>query len=198
MRRSTKRRTYGKAAIASALRSARNELVTALGQYSDVEPPEVEAMRRVAANLTNALKAYDIYGMQGKRLRAALVELRELVDQRLAEVMGLVITPEERLLAKHREPTAPILTAATQEEISPAPPAAPKTAKPSPPKKQAPRNATAKSKKVRSGTRSNRKAGSRKTVPAKRSARRRRPAVRSNSGGAVKGKAGDRKTPAHS
>lgn len=103
MRQPTKRRTYGKAAMAQALRSARLELITALGQMSDVEPQEVSAMRRVATDLTNALKAYDTYGMQAKRLRAALEELREQVEARIADVMGLAITPEEKTIARHKK-----------------------------------------------------------------------------------------------
>lgn len=103
MRQPTKRRTYGKAAIASALRCARNELVTALGQYSDIEPPEVSAMRRVATDLTNALKAYDIYGMQGKRLRATLLDLQIQVTDALNDVMGMPITQEEKTIARHKK-----------------------------------------------------------------------------------------------
>ena len=261
MRTSTKRKTYGRSAIAQSLRAAKQDL-------------------------ERAVDAFGTYPVGRKRMWGRILNEIGVVNGMLKEVASWPITPDEKVLAKHNgapqdaslegiitdpnsgESVAGIKVTAFGKStftdkrghylitglkpgkydaklvwgldpitgrkfvtlsgeilppgavaplelnggihISPAPPAVPKTANPSPPKKQAPQKpyrtnpapgmqaTRVAARRVKNGTRSNRKAETRTKVPAQGSPRRRRQTVRSNSGGAVKGKARDRKTPAHS
>ncbi|MDD5700405.1 MAG: hypothetical protein PHU23_00015 [Dehalococcoidales bacterium] len=107
MRNTTKRRTYGRTNIAQALRAAVGVLNSAIEQGKQYETPEVLATRQVIKDLSRAIESYDVYGMKGKRLRAALEKERERLKELLDEVIGLAITPEEKVMAKHRAPVSP-------------------------------------------------------------------------------------------
>ena len=76
MRTSTKRKTYGRTNMAQALRSA-------------------------VADLDRAIEAFDVYSIERKRLRAALVKQKTALQELFIEVAELPITQEEKTIAKH-------------------------------------------------------------------------------------------------
>jgi hypothetical protein len=89
--------------MAQSLRAAVVALNAAIEQCGLDDPPEVLAIRQAIKDMSRAVESYDVYGMQGKRLRAALEDEKQRISDLLNQVVGLPITQEEKVLAKHNK-----------------------------------------------------------------------------------------------
>jgi hypothetical protein len=76
LRTSTKRKTYGRTNCAQALRTA-------------------------VADVDRAIAAFDLYSVERKRIRAAMVKQKESLQELVNDVAGIPITAEEKAVAKH-------------------------------------------------------------------------------------------------
>lgn len=108
MRKPTRRKFYARSAIASELRIAATELQKAIELAG--KPPEESPLSlnlsEVVKVLNRAIENERIYQLGRKRIQAALVREKKAIEQLLAEVKGVPITQDEKLLAKRKVKSA--------------------------------------------------------------------------------------------
>ena len=105
MRQTTRRKYYGRSAIVQALRTAANELGTAIteAEKPPAETPLAAQLRKVARCLDNAIEAEKIYALQRKRVRTHLERERKHIQDLIDEVTGIPVLPDEKVLAKRKQ-----------------------------------------------------------------------------------------------
>lgn len=129
MRQTTRRKTYGRSALAQALRSAVESLKVAIDDNErDPETPLVVHTKEAIAAMGRALYAFDIYGLDRKRMRAALEKIIDQAQELLTQVIALPITQDEKVLAKHSAGAA-VLTPSSPANVNAAPPLVPTSTK---------------------------------------------------------------------
>jgi len=104
MRQTTRKKYYGRSAIAQALRSAAGALTTAIeeAEKPQEESPVAATLRKVVKNLDEALEAEKIYAMNRKRIKYHLERERKNILALIAEVTGVAVLPVEKAAAKRK------------------------------------------------------------------------------------------------
>ena len=105
MRQTTRRKYYGRSAIVQALRSAANELGTAIteAEKPPAETPLAAQLRKVAKCLDNAIEAEKIYMLHRKRVKAHLEREKRHILDLIDEVTGIPVLPDEKVLTKRKK-----------------------------------------------------------------------------------------------
>lgn len=108
MRQVTRSRYYGRSAIAGSLRTSATLLVELANDLpgASKEPPLVRVLRRVVKSLQDAVGAYDIYKVNRRRLRTALLREQRHLTELLALVVAMPVLPEEKVVAKNERAKA--------------------------------------------------------------------------------------------
>jgi hypothetical protein len=88
--------------MAQSLRSAVQELNTLIPELEKESSLEI-LIAKVKTCLQRAIEAHDIYKVNRKRIRTAIEREIDNLNVLLQEVVGLPITPEEKVLAKHNK-----------------------------------------------------------------------------------------------
>ena len=100
MRKTTRKKYYGRSAVVGALRGAATELTETIALVEQEMSTLEESLRRVEKRLEAARKAEECYKLGRKRITAKLNRQKEAVKELVAEVNALPVFPEERLVDK--------------------------------------------------------------------------------------------------
>ncbi len=106
MRKTTRKKYYGRSAIAGSLQSAINSLNTAIKEAGEPQrSPLSDALRQVSSELNTAAKAFEVYGVNKKRLQNELRKELKNLQALLEQVRGMPVLPDEKVIAKHARST---------------------------------------------------------------------------------------------
>ena len=104
MRQATRRKYYGRSAIAQALRTTASELNNAIAEAEKpiAESPLAVQLRKVTKCLDNAIEAEKIYALQRKRVKNHLERERKHIQDLIAEVTNIAVLPDEKAIKKRK------------------------------------------------------------------------------------------------
>lgn len=101
MRKTTRKRYYGRSNVAQSLRLALadlNDAIDAAGK--PVETPLSASLRQVLVQLNHAIEAERVYVLNRKRIRGKLERHKRELEALLDEVMAVPVLPHEKILKK--------------------------------------------------------------------------------------------------
>ena len=99
MRHSTRRKYWGRSAVAQALMSARGSLEKAV-TLAGTETPLEAALKEVVKDLARALEAGKAYQLEHKRLMGKIEREMKAINELIAQVQGMPVTQEEKTAKK--------------------------------------------------------------------------------------------------
>jgi hypothetical protein len=104
MRKTTKRKFWGRSAIVQELRDAVNELNSALieGDKPSADSPLTIHLRKVQKAIDSAIEYEKIYALQRKRIKTLLENEKTRIAELLALVTGTAVLPHEKALQKQK------------------------------------------------------------------------------------------------
>jgi len=104
LRKPTRRRYYARITLVGQFTSALGELQKSieLASQPPAESPLTISLGNVVKTLTRAIEYEKMYQLGRKRIQAALVREKKAIEQLLADVKGVPITQDEKLLAKRK------------------------------------------------------------------------------------------------
>lgn len=99
MRQTTRRKYWGRSAVAQALSGAQHSLEEAVAECSKESELE-RKLEQVQQDLGRALEAWKIYELEQKRIHKSIDQLVKKVTAILQQVRGIPVTPEEKASKK--------------------------------------------------------------------------------------------------
>jgi hypothetical protein len=106
LRQTTRRKYYGRAVVAQALRSAGAELSNAIelsNKPPEPESPLTDSLKKVAAAIARAIEAEKMYILGRKRIAEKLTKEKKAIDDLIQEVVGVPVLPSEKIIAKRKK-----------------------------------------------------------------------------------------------
>ncbi|MDD5510797.1 MAG: hypothetical protein PHI12_08305 [Dehalococcoidales bacterium] len=102
MRKTTRRKYWGRSAIAGSLRTALNELneAIAIASKPPAESPLATSIQKVLEDVSRALEAEKLYILGRKKISDRLVEEKRSLEELLQEVIDVPVLPDEKVVAK--------------------------------------------------------------------------------------------------
>ena len=101
MRQQTRRKYYGRTAVAQALRTASAELARAVEiSEKPAADPLLDSLKKVATSVARAVEAEKVYILGRKRIAGKLARQQRAIDDLIKEVQGIPVMPEEKTTAR--------------------------------------------------------------------------------------------------
>lgn len=98
MKKTTKRKYWGRSAVTGALRSAANELTQAIELASTPPPasPVADSLRKVLRSVNQAIEYERLYELGRRRIKQRLEREKKSLEELIKEVTGIPVTKDEK------------------------------------------------------------------------------------------------------